>query len=199
MINVKKSILAIALLSVSNFAALSMEEDKKKHVLPKTPHVPVVAISLDPPARHPGGLYKQDQKSGHWMVQCQASGCGSWLKSTQTPFEPPEKIMLPTDPQMTRFHMLTCKGKSPNPMPQTPLYSEPTRQTHGNFHQPFAPISVSEYDHDDDGFFEDYPDTRSKEEKKYDEEVYDFGKRNKLYKREDGSDPRSSDDEDNSN
>lgn len=39
-----------------------------------------------------------------------------------------------------------------------------------------TPISIN--DHFDDESLEDYPDLRSKKEKQYDEEVYDFGKRN---------------------
>ena len=138
--NIKRSILAIALLSVSSFPTLSMKSEDDENLSSQTtplnnkvesnilveesnssnnniseviPNVLVMAVDpLDQPTQHPGGLFKQDQISKHWMVQCQAVGCGSWLNSTRTPYEPSEKIMKPTDPQMTRFHMLTCKGKS---------------------------------------------------------------------------------------
>ncbi len=81
---------------------------------------------------------------------------------------------------------LDINQRGGNPIPQN--YPQPTRgggQLQGND------------DYDNDGFLEDYPDMRNKEEKKYDNDVYTFGKRNKLYKTEDGSDPRTSDDEDN--
>lgn len=44
------------------------------------------------------------------------------------------------------------------------------------------------FDDGDDAFFEAYPDTRSKKEKKRDKVIHEYGKRNNLIKKDDGSD-----------
>lgn len=83
-----------------------------------------------------------------------------------------------------------------NPIPLK--YPQPTRGNGPSNYMSHTQISNDNYD--DAGFFTDwnaiYP--RNSQQKKYDKDVSDFAKRNKLYKNEDGSDLRSSDDEDNS-
>lgn len=90
---------------------IAMEEDNAKDtpsgVAPRTP---VVEVPDNLPTQHPGGLFKQDLTTQHWMVQCQA--CKAWLNSTRTSKEPNEKVMKSTDPAMARFHILTCKEES---------------------------------------------------------------------------------------
>lgn len=90
---------------------IAMDEDNPQ-ATPSgvAPRTPVVEIPENSPTRHPGGLFKQDPKTHHWMVQCQA--CKAWLNSTRTPNEPNEKVMKSTEPAMARFHILTCKKES---------------------------------------------------------------------------------------
>jgi hypothetical protein len=58
---------------------------------------------------HPGGVFKKDPNSQKWAVQCQ--GCGTWLISTTTIYEPANKIVDITNPSLQRFHIKTCKWK----------------------------------------------------------------------------------------
>lgn len=69
---------------------------------------------------------------------------------------------------------LDINQRGGNPIPLNyPQHARGGGQVHH-----IVPNPIYNDDHYDDGFLEDYPDTRSKKEKQYDEDVYDYGQRN---------------------